>query len=64
MGSAFDCFHKISHTNSKLITKKQMKNRLILKRVMEKHGFKNYSKEWWHYTYIKPSKEIFYQDVE
>ena len=27
-----------------------MANRLLLKSLMEKHGFINYDKEWWHYT--------------
>ncbi len=25
-------------------------HRLLLKTLMEKHGFKNYDKEWWHFT--------------
>lgn len=50
MGGPFDFFGEISKTYSKQITKKQLENRLILKKVMEKYGFKNYSKEWWHYT--------------
>jgi zinc D-Ala-D-Ala dipeptidase len=28
----------------------QKENRLLLKAAMEKGGFKNYSKEWWHYS--------------
>jgi D-alanyl-D-alanine dipeptidase len=27
------------------------KNRLLLKRVMEESGFKNYPEEWWHYNF-------------
>jgi D-alanyl-D-alanine dipeptidase len=26
-----------------------LKNRLFLKAIMEKHGFENYRREWWHY---------------
>ncbi len=51
MGSRFDYFDSISHTDSPLISTHQMQNRLLLKSLMEAHGFKNYSKEWWHYTY-------------
>lgn len=51
MGSRFDYFDTISHTDSPLISAHQMQNRLMLKSLMEAHGFKNYSKEWWHYTY-------------
>jgi D-alanyl-D-alanine dipeptidase len=25
-------------------------NRLLLKTLMEKHGFQYYEKEWWHFT--------------
>ena len=38
-------------TNSKGLTGKQRKNRALLKKVMEKAGFKNYPYEWWHYCY-------------
>ena len=50
MGTGFDCFHALSHTANSKIGKKQIHNRLLLKRIMEKHGFKNYEKEWWHFT--------------
>lgn len=29
----------------------QKANRLILKKAMERHGFGNYSKEWWHFWF-------------
>ena len=50
MGTGFDCFHELSHTDNSAITAEQKKNRLLLKSLMEKHGFRNYSKEWWHFT--------------
>ena len=28
----------------------QYKNRQLLKDIMEKHGFFNFKKEWWHFT--------------
>ena len=52
MGSGYDCFHKISHTASMIVTPQQRANRLLLKFLMERHGFKNYFKEWWHYNFI------------
>ena len=52
MGSGYDCFHEISHTNSMIINSQQRANRLLLKSLMEKYGFKNYYKEWWHYNFI------------
>ncbi len=50
MGTGFDCFHELSHTANKNIGPQQKINRLLLKTLMEKHGFKNYDLEWWHYT--------------
>lgn len=50
MGTGFDCFSALSATLNPAIPEKQMKNRLILKRIMEKQGFYNYDQEWWHYT--------------
>jgi len=53
MGTGFDCFHNRSHTTSTKVGAKQRKHRLLLKTIMEKHGFKNYTKEWWHFTLRK-----------
>ncbi|OGW37193.1 MAG: D-alanyl-D-alanine dipeptidase [Nitrospirae bacterium RBG_13_39_12] len=50
MGTGFDCFHELSHTVSRKIDLQQRINRLLLKTLMEKHGFENYSREWWHFT--------------
>ena len=50
MGTGFDCFHELSHTANANIGQQQKINRLLLKSIMEKHGFKNYDMEWWHYT--------------
>lgn len=50
MGTGFDCFNELAHTGNKSIGLGQKINRLLLKTLMEKHGFSNYDKEWWHYT--------------
>ena len=50
MGTIFDYFGIQSHTFFNGISEKQKSNRLILYDVMSNNGFKNYSKEWWHYT--------------
>jgi D-alanyl-D-alanine dipeptidase len=50
MGTGFDCFDELSHTANINIGHQQKINRLLLKSLMEKHGFRNYDKEWWHYT--------------
>lgn len=53
MGGVFDFFHERSHTHSELINSEQKKNRGILLKLMTGHGFKNYAKEWWHFSLVK-----------
>ncbi|KAA3620235.1 MAG: D-alanyl-D-alanine dipeptidase [Calditrichaeota bacterium] len=50
MGTGYDCFDSMSWTASEHVPAQQRAYRLLLKTLMEKHGFKNYSKEWWHFT--------------
>jgi D-alanyl-D-alanine dipeptidase len=50
MGTGFDCFHELSLTANGKVNQRQRINRLLLKTIMEKHGFMNYEKEWWHFT--------------
>ncbi len=50
MGTGFDCFGEPSHPENKNIAPQQRSNRLLLKTLMAKHGFRNYDKEWWHFT--------------
>ena len=51
MGTGFDCFDEISHTNSPGISAEQKRWRAVLVAAMGKRGFKNYFREWWHFTY-------------
>lgn len=50
MGTGYDCFHELSHTVNNKVGEKQRINRLLLKTIMEKQGFKYYEMEWWHFT--------------
>lgn len=50
MGSSFDLFDVASHFDNKVISEPFKSRRAYLKKVMEKHGFKNYAEEWWHFT--------------
>lgn len=66
MGSDFDYFNDLSHTESSRVSSDQLKNRLKLKELMEKHGFRNFYQEWWHYSF-RPEPfpdEYFDFDVE
>jgi zinc D-Ala-D-Ala dipeptidase len=51
MGTSYDCFDVKSHTASPSITPDQRGWRTVLEHAMAKHGFKNYRREWWHFTY-------------
>ncbi|MDG5493113.1 M15 family metallopeptidase [Psychroserpens sp. SPM9] len=50
MGSPYDFFGKASWVEHPDLTKEQKANRQLLQKVMLKHNFRNYSKEWWHFT--------------
>lgn len=52
MGTPYDTFSSAAHTAnaSGLIAG----NRQVLVRLMEKEGFANYDKEWWHFAFDAP----------
>ena len=52
MGTGFDCFHEMSHPENQNLSPQHRSNRLLLRTLMEKHGFKYYDKEWWHFTLV------------
>lgn len=50
MGSPWDFFGPESWVANLELTYKQRANRMLLQTIMRKHGFKYYTKEWWHFT--------------
>lgn len=50
MGTSFDCFDTLSHTKAAEITPTQRRWRQTLVTAMAGHGFRNYAREWWHFT--------------
>ena len=50
MGGVFDYFGDLSHPFYQGLSKEQAANRMLLRNVMLKHGFKPLSTEWWHFT--------------
>lgn len=50
MGGSFDWFGELSHPDCPTITAEQSANRLMLREVMLKYGFRGISMEWWHFT--------------
>jgi D-alanyl-D-alanine dipeptidase len=53
MGTTFDCFDPMSNTANEEITPEQYQNREMLSAAMAQQGFKNYAREWWHFTFIE-----------
>ena len=51
MGTGFDCFDSRSHTASGAIDAEQRRWRGVLVSAMRRHGFRNYFREWWHFSY-------------
>jgi len=50
MGTPYDFFGKASWVNYKELSPKQKANRQLLQDIMLKYNFKNYPREWWHFT--------------
>lgn len=50
MGTPFDFFGRESWLSYGDLSFQQRANRLLLKTLMEQHGFRSYAKEWWHFT--------------
>ena len=50
MGSCFDYFGDISHSDYEDISKEQLDNRKLLREVMIQNGFIPLKEEWWHFT--------------
>ncbi|MCX4968082.1 M15 family metallopeptidase [Streptomyces sp. NBC_00654] len=51
MGTGYDCFDTLSHTDDPRIQGVQRANRQFLKRTLTGAGFVNLAEEWWHYTF-------------
>ncbi|WP_415948434.1 M15 family metallopeptidase [Streptomyces sp. KLOTTS4A1] len=51
MGTGYDCFDALSHTDDPRITGEQRKNRDLLRGTLSETGFVNLPEEWWHFTY-------------
>jgi len=51
MGTGFDCFDVLSHTANGAVTGEQKRARATLGAAMRAHGFRNYFREWWHFSY-------------
>lgn len=50
MPTGFDDFSKMANRDYSDCTVTAASNAQLLEKIMEKHGFKGYYGEWWHYT--------------
>ena len=50
MGSPFDLFSEVSHSDYRGITAEQYDNRMLLQSAMIRNGFVPIDCEWWHFT--------------
>lgn len=51
MGTGFDNFTDTAHHSFTGLPQQTLQNRILLKSLMEKHGYTAYNEEWWHYTF-------------
>ena len=59
MGTGFDCFDPMSHTASNRLTSEQSRWRGTLVNAMSRRGFRNFAREWWHFTHGSGAKANF-----
>ena len=64
MGSPYDFFGVQSWVEYSGITEIQKRNRQLLQTLMLKHGFKNYPREWWHFTLKNEPFPVTYFDFD
>jgi D-alanyl-D-alanine dipeptidase len=57
MGTDFDFFGEQAAHNYIKFSQEIIKNRELLKNIMEKHQFKALNSEWWHYSVIDGGKD-------
>jgi D-alanyl-D-alanine dipeptidase len=60
MGTGFDCFDLRSYTASTAIDAEPKRWRGVLEAAMSRHGFKNYFREWWHFSFGGPKATQLY----
>jgi len=50
MGTDFDFFGRRAYHDNRDLPEEVLRNRLLLKQTMERHGFWSIRTEWWHYN--------------
>jgi len=61
MGTDFDFFDPLAHTDSPRVTPEQRASRDRLRDAMQRAGLRNYPMEWWHFTLDpEPAPKMFF----
>ena len=50
MGGPYDFFGSLSHPDANCVSAAQHAGRMLLQRLMVRHGFRPLTTEWWHFT--------------
>ncbi|MFY7900480.1 MAG: M15 family metallopeptidase [Chitinophagaceae bacterium] len=64
MPTTFDDFSEKAHHNYQNLAPEILKNRQLLKSIMEKHGFIALETEWWHYFLPQASQRFDLLDID
>lgn len=63
MGTPFDFFDPLSHSDAAGVGPGPRANRQLLRAAMELRGFRSYPQEWWHFTLEREPHPFRYFDV-
>ena len=64
MGTGWDHFGPKSWPSSRAVTAQQRANRMLLRSLMVKHGFRPLAEEWWHFTLVdEPYPDTYFDFV-
>ena len=58
MGTDYDFFGREAHTDNTDLPEEVLRNRKVLKTMMEEIGFKGIRTEWWHFSYKEIKGEL------
>lgn len=58
MGTPYDTFSDKAHSDYKNLPAEVLKNRQLLRKVLESVGFKGIRTEWWHFAYSKKKADL------
>lgn len=64
MGTGYDCFDGKSHTANATISPQAKRWRAVLGTAMRAQGFKNYFREWWHFSFGAQPPQVYDAPVE